>query len=108
MSDNATGSTERFVQHPNTRTLHRGSREGGAECGQPSDSWAELEAENPLDAVLTYGGSACTKCFRRAAGLRRVDLKEHSSHRIHADLSDIVDRLPWSLHTGTKQTGKES
>jgi len=94
-----------FISHPNTRTLHRGTRDDGAECGQQNDSWAVVDAKDPLDAVMYYGTPPCSKCFRHAAGLRRVILKTHRPVVIHADLSDIVNRLPWSLDEDSKKRG---
>lgn len=98
-----TGNSEaEFISHPNTRTLHRGDRDDGAECGQQSDTWATVDAENPLDAVLTYGTYPCSKCFHHAAGLGRVYLKKHSATVVRADLSEIVARLPWDVDDVTE------
>lgn len=86
-----------FICHPNTRTLHRGTREVGAECGQPlqSGGWGRVDAENPVDAVLTYGTPPCTKCFKHTNRLNTLYLIEHSARVVCKSKQDVLDLLPW-------------
>jgi len=107
MSDGEyTDGTEQFVSHPNTRTLHRGTREDGAECGQPdSDGWAEVDAENPLDAVLNYGTQPCTKCFRtNYHDLKRVYFSEHTAVACEYETEEVIEESRWSLQPDTDNT----
>jgi hypothetical protein len=86
-----------FVSHPNTRTLHRGTRENGPECGQPGDSWVGVDATDPLEAVVRYATPPCTKCIDHSLRLSTLYQIEHSATVIRQDRADIIDRLPWEL-----------
>jgi len=96
---------EQFICHPNTRTLHRGTREDGAECGQPdSEGWAEVDAENPMDAVLNYGTQPCTKCFRTSYhDLKRVYFSEHTAVACEYETEEVVEESRWSVNSATEQ-----
>jgi hypothetical protein len=92
--------TERFAVHPNTQRLHKGCRENGAECGtQSSSGWAEIEATNPLNAVVVYAVRPCTRCFNRSLTLSRIYKKLHTSLLIEKSTEEIAATLPWELHT---------
>jgi hypothetical protein len=105
MSDGSTSGAERFISHPNTRTLHRGTREDGAECGQPgSEGWAEVGAENPMSAVLNYGTQPCFKCFRTGYhDLERVFLSEHTAVACRYEADEVIDSSRWSVGTRVGQ-----
>lgn len=97
MSERDGRGDNQFISHPNTRTLHRGTREVGAECGQPlqSGGWGRVDAENPVDAVLTYGTPPCTKCFKHTNRLNTLYLIEHSARVVRKSKQDVLDLLPW-------------
>jgi len=88
-----------FISHPNTRTLHIGTRERGAECGQVSqEGWASVDATNQLDAVLNYATQPCRKCFTHGYhDLHRIYLKEHTSILVEKPLDELTKTLPWEL-----------
>lgn len=91
-------SESEFVSHPNTHTLHRGTREDGAECGTQSErGWAPIEAENPAEAVLRFATPTCTRCFKRSRLLDRLYLIEHSATVCQASVADVLERLPWDV-----------
>jgi hypothetical protein len=110
MTDGTSASdTEQFVSHPNTRTLHRGTREDGAECGQYSeDGWATVDAEDPMDAVVNYATKPCSKCFTTGYhDLQRVYLKEHTAVLCEYETEEIIDPSRWEVQTETNQGGRE-
>ena len=87
-----------FVCHPNTRTLHRGTRDEGAACGQPSDSWAEVDAENQMAAVLNHATPPCSKCFTHGYhDLKRVYLKEHTAVACEYTTAEVVEASSWDV-----------
>ena len=90
-----------FISHPNTRTLHRGDRENGPSCGQQSDSWATVDAENPLEAVLDYATPPCSKCFKHTGRLNAVYKDKHTATVVYADIDDVIRLLPWNRPTNT-------
>ena len=102
--------TDQFISNPNTRTMHYGTRETGAECGSQADSWAELDAVNPLHAVEKYAAIPCTRCFNHVGRLNTVYTDRHSATVCYQDVSEVIERLPWSLPTGTPQNdgGREA
>lgn len=89
-----------LISHPNTRTLHYGNRDDGAKCGQPSDSWATVDAEHPLDAVVTYATPACCKCFPESLRLNTVYRIDHSALVVGIDREKVIRRLPWDEYCG--------
>lgn len=95
--DTSTGDCGRFISHPNTRTLHNGTREEGADCGSYADSWATIDAMNPLQAVVEYAVIPCTHCIDHTGQLNAVYQAEHTATVIHQDVDEIVARLPWEL-----------
>jgi hypothetical protein len=95
------GTGRKYISHPNTSTLHKGDRESGAACGTQSESWATVEAKNPLDAVVTYATPPCTRCFRFTGRLATIYKHHHSATVVHQDIDNVVDGLPWSLQPGT-------
>jgi len=109
MSDSDMGGSD-FISHPNTRTLHRGTRTDGPDCGQAGDSWAEVDAETPLEAVLDYATPPCTKCINHVGPLNALYKIDHSAFRIYQEKSEIISQLPWEdpreQDTGTTQTDK--
>ena len=98
--------SKQFVSHPNTRTLHYGTLQEGANCGQVTQvGWAEVDADNQLDAVLNYGTQPCSKCFTYAYhDLKRVYLKEHTAVKCHYSLEEAIESLPWSVDTAKDRT----
>jgi len=91
-------SEQNYISHPNTRTLHRGTREDGAECGQPSDSWAKVDAVNQMHAVLKYATPPCSKCFTHGYhDLQRVYLKEHTAVACEYSTEDVIEASSWSI-----------
>jgi hypothetical protein len=107
MSEQSSGGTEQFISHPNTRTLHRGSRSDGAECGQPSDSWATVDAENPLDAVLNYGCPPCSKCFSRGYhDLSRIYYKEHTAVLCRYSVEEVIESSIWPIDADTDRSAE--
>jgi len=91
-------SEQNFISHPNTRTLHRGTREDGAACGQPSDSWAVVDAENPMGAVLHYATPPCSKCFTHGYhDLKRVYLSEHTAVACEYTTESVVNASSWEV-----------
>jgi hypothetical protein len=91
-------SDQQFISHPNTRTLHRGTREDGAGCGQPAEAWAEVDAENQMDAVLNYGTPPCSKCFKHGYhDLQRVYLSEHTAVACEYTTENVIEASSWSV-----------
>jgi hypothetical protein len=88
---------QEFISHPNTGTLHYGTRADGADCGAYADSWAVVDADNPLDAVVNYATPPCTRCFDHAHQLVPVYKKLHSAVVIRRDLDDLAARLPYEV-----------
>jgi len=98
-------SNQNFISHPNTRTLHRGTRDGGAECGQPSDSWATLDAENQMHAVLKYATPPCRKCFTHGYhDLKRVYLNEHTAVACEYTTKEVIESSSWDVPNGENGT----
>jgi len=107
MSEQSVGSTDQFISNPNTRTMHYGTRERGADCGTQADTFAELDAENPLHAVEKYAAKPCTRCFEHVCRLNSVYIDRHSATVFHGDISEVIGRLPWSLPPDTDQAGEK-
>lgn len=105
MSEAAQDVVDEFISHPNTRTLHRGTRDDGAACGQPGDTWVGVGADNPLEAVVAYGVRPCSKCFKRSYRLAIVYKKVHSATLITRDMAELTATLPWSPPRGEAEDG---
>jgi len=83
--------------------MHYGDRENGASCGTQAKNFAELDAENPLHAVEKYAAKPCTRCFEHVSRLNTVFLDRHSATVCYQDVEEVIERLPWSLPTGSGQ-----
>jgi hypothetical protein len=86
-----------FVSNPNTGTLHRGTRDGGVQCGSSCKSWATVDAPNPLAAVVNHGTPPCSRCFDHTHRLNRVFVKLHTATVIRKDMDELTATLPWSV-----------
>jgi len=96
------GTDHGLISNPNTRTMHYGDRESGASCGSQAKSWATLDAENPLHAVEKYAAKPCTRCFDHVGRLNTVYTDRHSATVCYQDVEEVIERLPWSLPTGSE------
>lgn len=68
-----------FISSP-ARTVHRGTREEGADCGQTHDGeWGEVDAEDAEEAVMRYNLVPCSKCFDNSYRLNRWRVDVHGS-----------------------------
>ncbi len=75
----ALDSEDGFISSP-ARTVHRGTREGGAVCGQThGGEWARVDAEDAEEAVMDYDLEPCSKCIRDAYTLSLWRKDVHSS-----------------------------
>lgn len=97
--------TEQFISHAKTRTLHLGTREDGAECGQPdTEAWEGVDAENAMDAVLNYGMQPCSKCFTTGYhDLNLVYISEHTAVACHYETEDVIEESRWSVEADRNQ-----
>lgn len=89
-----------FVAGATAHTFHRGTSNGGAQCGQVlhKNRWTDLSASNPLQVVVKYGFEPCSKCFGQyRRQLHTLNLIDHSAYLVHEDREDVIDRLPWQL-----------
>jgi len=93
-TDQPTGSPEDhdspendFISNPNSKRLHRGSREDGPNCSAKiSTTPTVIDAETPTEAVLRYNLLPCINCIENHYQLNRWRLDLHS-----ATVMDHVD-----------------
>jgi len=66
------------------RTVHHGTREGGAVCGtQINGQWATVDAEDEEEAVMKYNLRPCVRCMDRHYRLELWRKDVHSSQIMH-------------------------
>ena len=66
------------------RTVHRGTREDGADCGTQQDGeWGHVDAETEEEAVLRYNLVPCRRCIDRSMELERWRKDLYSSLVMH-------------------------
>lgn len=76
--------TESFIMS-SARTVHRGTREDGAECGQTHGSeWASVDAEDAEEAVMRYNLVPCSKCISNSSRLDRWRMDVHSAYVVRS------------------------
>lgn len=90
-----------YVTNANNRTMHKGDRENGPECGSQPQSLATLDAENPLHAVDKFAVVPCTRCFRYTGRLTAYYKDKHTATVVHQNTQDIIRSLPWEIPPNT-------
>jgi len=76
--------TKKFISSP-ARTVHRGTREDGAECGQThGGEWGLVDAEDAEEAVMKYDLKPCSKCFSNSMRLNKWRMDVHSAFVIES------------------------
>lgn len=74
---------EEFISS-SERTVHRGNREDGAECGATVDNgWGIVRAGDEEEAVMKYNLSPCTNCIEEHSKLNLWRMDCYSSTVIH-------------------------
>jgi len=89
-SEEDADTTTEFIFNTSTDTVHRGTREGGPECGThiPSEV-GSVDASDAEEAVMKYNLVPCSKCIDRDLLLNRWRVDVHGATVIHnADTPD--------------------